>query len=626
MLKMEKIMKRKNVLRNRLLVGLVMVASCLNILGMELPPDHPGNKNSNGQGLSIVQAAAIRYKHACLCEQGTKFLKNKEYQKSLECFKEVYENSLDKSLYYISTAKLGFLYRDIFVNHPIALKYYMEAYEAVKKMGDNYRCGEVACNIGVTYLKSCNRYSPEVRQYFNEAYTLSKTGSNASPNDLSTFVASHLGTMALYGDKNYKAAVKYLEEAYQSKDINIKMQSASNLGFMHLMGLGTKTRDFQQARQYFYEAYQKANPQTCAEISQSLTSMAMILLNDFDGMLEDIKAKYPLSTIKSALRYVKNAREILQEVEGIKFIASETIKSLIKEKHAALNSIEEQIKNQKKQGNPQQVLTKDEQAAKEQKYTDAIKAIQGSLNSNDLISAEKLLKDLKNALLIDASQQDTLKALNKQYGMQKRASLLNEFDILFKSCSKKTSVERMKKLEEILSEASILITDYSDIMEIKEKQRMLNDLWDLIKEEEVRASAKEKEISAPQEKYSILDPFDQIAQVPNNVIISINSHLEALSEDPLNKRDSEKLKGRDDTWRIRVGDYRILYTILPGRHAIGIVSIDNRKDVYENQESDAHREEWLRELNAATDDQIRLKIAEEKNSRKIEQLKKFLRD
>lgn len=135
---------------------------------------------------------------------------------------------------------------------------------------------------------------------------------------------------------------------------------------------------------------------------------------------------------------------------------------------------------------------------------------------------------------------------------------------------------------------------------------------------------KEKISTLQQEKYSILDPFDQMVQAPNTLIIRINSHLETLSEDPLNIRDSEKIKFLNDTWRIRVGDYRILYTILPQRHAIGIVSIDDRKDVYESQEANANREEWFRELNLATNEQIRLTLATEDNPRKNRDIKETL--
>jgi mRNA interferase RelE/StbE len=350
--------------------------------------------------------------------------------------------------------------------------------------------------------------------------------------------------------------------------------------------------------------------------------MAILLLNEFDERFVEIKAKYPSSSIKWALRYVKEARKVLQEAEGIKFIENEILKCLIKEKHEELNSIEDQIKNKKTQDNPQQVQIESEQTAR-QKEND-IKAAEEALQNNDLVNAEKILSDLKNVSFIDTSQQDKLKNLNKQYKTQKKENLFAEFDTLLKSCSKKTTVDRLNRLKGILSEASLLVTDYSDITKIKEKRSMLDSLELTKEDDEHIAKEKEKNNTPQQENFAIVDPFDQLSQVPDSLMSNINTHLETLCENPLDNRDSEKLKFLNDTWRIRVGDYRVLYTILPQRHSIGIVRIEYRKDVYENQETDENRIGWFRAVNLATNDQIRLKITEEKNTRKIDVLNKFL--
>lgn len=41
-----------------------------------------------------------------------------------------------------------------------------------------------------------------------------------------------------------------------------------------------------------------------------------------------------------------------------------------------------------------------------------------------------------------------------------------------------------------------------------------------------------------------------------------------------------KLKGRADDWRIRVGNFRIIYSIDDATHAVLIHRITDRKDVY----------------------------------------------
>ena len=58
--------------------------------------------------------------------------------------------------------------------------------------------------------------------------------------------------------------------------------------------------------------------------------------------------------------------------------------------------------------------------------------------------------------------------------------------------------------------------------------------------------------------------------------------LVGLSTDPT-PQGYKKLKGQnDDTYRIRVGDYRIIYTINNGEVLILVLTIGHRKDIYRN--------------------------------------------
>ena len=41
-----------------------------------------------------------------------------------------------------------------------------------------------------------------------------------------------------------------------------------------------------------------------------------------------------------------------------------------------------------------------------------------------------------------------------------------------------------------------------------------------------------------------------------------------------------KLRGVDDVWRARVGDYRILYQIEDERFVVVVISVGHRRDVY----------------------------------------------
>ena len=53
----------------------------------------------------------------------------------------------------------------------------------------------------------------------------------------------------------------------------------------------------------------------------------------------------------------------------------------------------------------------------------------------------------------------------------------------------------------------------------------------------------------------------------------------ALAEEP-HPRGSRKLSGYDDVFRIRVGRYRVLYSVFESRLVIIILKVGHRKDVY----------------------------------------------
>jgi mRNA interferase RelE/StbE len=57
------------------------------------------------------------------------------------------------------------------------------------------------------------------------------------------------------------------------------------------------------------------------------------------------------------------------------------------------------------------------------------------------------------------------------------------------------------------------------------------------------------------------------------------SRLEELAEEPF-PRGIVKLQGRDGVYRVRVGDYRILYEVLTGERLVLVEKIDHRSEVY----------------------------------------------
>jgi mRNA interferase RelE/StbE len=56
--------------------------------------------------------------------------------------------------------------------------------------------------------------------------------------------------------------------------------------------------------------------------------------------------------------------------------------------------------------------------------------------------------------------------------------------------------------------------------------------------------------------------------------------LESLASEP-RPFSSKKLKGGDNEWRIRVGDYRVVYTIDDAKSLVEVTRIRHRSEVYE---------------------------------------------
>jgi mRNA interferase RelE/StbE len=66
--------------------------------------------------------------------------------------------------------------------------------------------------------------------------------------------------------------------------------------------------------------------------------------------------------------------------------------------------------------------------------------------------------------------------------------------------------------------------------------------------------------------------------LPDDVLARVNSRMKRLRENP-RERGTRRLEG---TWsyRVRVGEYRILYEIDDSRRPVIIRSVADRKDVY----------------------------------------------
>ncbi|MDP2734833.1 MAG: type II toxin-antitoxin system RelE/ParE family toxin [bacterium] len=72
----------------------------------------------------------------------------------------------------------------------------------------------------------------------------------------------------------------------------------------------------------------------------------------------------------------------------------------------------------------------------------------------------------------------------------------------------------------------------------------------------------------------------ELKDLPKDVLKRVDARLQALSVAPL-PRGASKLKGREvEGWRVRVGDYRILYTIDEKKKMVMVYRIKHRRDAY----------------------------------------------
>ena len=67
--------------------------------------------------------------------------------------------------------------------------------------------------------------------------------------------------------------------------------------------------------------------------------------------------------------------------------------------------------------------------------------------------------------------------------------------------------------------------------------------------------------------------------IPRDDVARIIATVAQLADEPL-PRGSQKLGGSERTYRIRVGDYRIVYELLREAKVVEIQRVRHRKDVY----------------------------------------------
>jgi len=72
----------------------------------------------------------------------------------------------------------------------------------------------------------------------------------------------------------------------------------------------------------------------------------------------------------------------------------------------------------------------------------------------------------------------------------------------------------------------------------------------------------------------------ELKKLPANLIARLVPRLENLASNP-RPSGCKKLRGGDSEWRIRSGDYRVVYTIDDMKLLVEVTRIRHRSEVYE---------------------------------------------
>jgi len=72
----------------------------------------------------------------------------------------------------------------------------------------------------------------------------------------------------------------------------------------------------------------------------------------------------------------------------------------------------------------------------------------------------------------------------------------------------------------------------------------------------------------------------ELESLPDSVLSRVIRKLELLAENP-RPGGCKKLKGYKDQWRIRVGDWRVVYIINDAARLVSVTRIAHRREVYD---------------------------------------------
>ena len=72
----------------------------------------------------------------------------------------------------------------------------------------------------------------------------------------------------------------------------------------------------------------------------------------------------------------------------------------------------------------------------------------------------------------------------------------------------------------------------------------------------------------------------QLKKLPRTVQADLIALIEQLAQDP-RPPGCKKLKGRQSQYRVRLGDYRVIYSIEEEALVVRVIKVGHRRDIYE---------------------------------------------
>ena len=73
----------------------------------------------------------------------------------------------------------------------------------------------------------------------------------------------------------------------------------------------------------------------------------------------------------------------------------------------------------------------------------------------------------------------------------------------------------------------------------------------------------------------------QLLRIPRDIALRIRARIEAIAADPYgNHPNATRLKGRDGGFRLRIGNWRVVYFLDDERKVFLVAKIDQRGRVY----------------------------------------------